>query len=406
MEWRSRYRSRSEFVGNIVEYVTPGQPQVLQTGGPYEVITRTDLCEDWHEKSRRFDGTLPPSDLMIRSVKTRRALVTCREYWHGKLSRKFENIPMSIGLSMANAAPVGGWASIEKSDTEYVAKLLARSNPFSYEVSVPVMIFELLEIGSLLSVAGANALASGGKAWLSNEFGIQPFMSDIRKLHDITKTIERKISDLNSLIRRGGLRTKVFLDKHSVTDPMVEYTGWSTWQKVFYVRAQRTYTSKVWGTCRWRPKLTSEIDIDKLVSVNNAIKVVLDLKTPDWSTIWEMIPFSWLVDYFLNVGDTLQALERSTLVEPYDICIMRQRTASNEMKVVRPPASWFDENPTLPRTRSFESSDGKQESVVKLRKANIATPTGYSSLLAYGFLSKSQAQNLTALLLAFNRFRP
>lgn len=399
---RTRTRERTETFGAVYSVNESGK--YTQTGGPFDALTYRKEIQDFYLKARRFDGTLPPSDLVIRELVHEPASVTMYQYWFGKLDTVFSAVPMALQSPWADSPP-GGWTAIEKSDTEYVAMLLARSNPYSYTVSIPIMISELVEAGSLLGVLGVNALATGGKSYLTNEFGIEPLMADIKALHKITKSIENKIKDLNSLRRRGGLRAKVYLGKKSISDARIRSSSWSTFGKSFYTDRAYTYTSKVWGTCRWRPGPFSQINLDKLVSVNNAMRIVFDLKTPDWSTIWEMIPFSWLVDYFLNVGDVLQAAEQSDLVEPYDICIMRTRTIKSDIKVVRPAPSFFDERPDLPRQRSLVMVPGKIVYTEKRRRANIPTPANFSSLLAYGFMSRSQAENLTALLLAFNKRR-
>lgn len=358
-------------------------------------------CTDWYQKTRRKDGTLEPSDLWIWEEDIIPILVNMEEMYQGTLQQDFNNIPLVCHCTK-DWSPPGGWQSIELTDTEYVTKLLARTNPFAYTVSVPIMIFELVEAASLLALSRANFLTLGGSAYLNYEFGISPFMEDIKALYKITSAIEKKIIDLNRLIKKGGLRTKAYLGSKSYTDPnQTIFSGWSGYSKGFDYSIQVTSTSKVWGTCRWRLKRQETIDVAKLTSVNNAIRICLDLRTPDFSTIWEMIPFSWLVDYFLNVGDTLQAIESSDLVEPYDICIMRTRTFDTELRLV--PKSWHNAEETF-TYRSVSANVGRYTCKHKLRTVR-PTPTGVSSLLAYGFINEAQATNLTALLLSLARHR-
>lgn len=131
------------------------------------------------------------------------------------------------------------------------------------------------------------------------------------------------------------------------------------------------------------------------------MKYALDLGTPDASTIWELIPFSWLVDYFVNIGDTLTALEQSDVVEPYDICIMRTRTVDTSLQM---ESAWWHNSVYQGSYYAVGSSEGRISITHKLRKVK-PTPTGYLSLLRFGFLSEAQALNLTALLLTLTRFK-
>jgi len=158
------------------------------------------------------------------------------------------------------------------------------------------------------------------------------------------------------------------------------------------------YHSKVWGTVRWVPNRTSPIDLDKLASFNEALQIVLDLRRPDASTIWESIPFSWLVDYFLNVGDVLAAVEDTDKVLPSEVCIMRHRTVKTKSV-----ASNLSEPGGFPWNREESMTGGDVLYDLKLRK--VIFPDDLGDLLSFGFMTKAQATNLIALLLSLARFK-
>lgn len=398
---RTRTRTRTELFGSVWE---PVGGVLVDKTGPLPETTYYKSTTDFHKKARRFDGTLPPSNLTLSEEVRIPPTVSMiqKDATSPYVYQDFRNVPLRVG-SIVGWAPAGNWNTLEQTDTYYIAKLLAESNPFSYSVSIPIMISELAEAATLLRFAQNNFLTLGGSIHLNLSFGIQPLMQDIRTLYNITREIERKINELNSLISRGGLRKKVFLGRKSWTEPNnLEYSGWSGFSKGFQYWIRPTYTSKVWGTVRWRPSRLTPIETAKLASVNNAIRLVLDLKAVDLSTAWEMIPFSWLVDYFLNVGSALQAVEGKDKVEPYDICLMRTRTIKTYANVV--PRSWHNSvSGGLQYTTT--TNNGSYSATIKLRKTNILPPQSSSSLLSFGIMSRGQATNLVALLLSIARFR-
>lgn len=401
MPTRTRYRFRDEIFGAVYSADYFGGPLVFRTEQSARTFYKS--IEDTYGKERRKDGSLPPSDLSITEEVVQPIIMNYerRDLRDGPV-KAFRNCPL-VYPNLKASSPAGSWDTIEEDDTYYVAKLLADSNPFNYSVSVPITVIELVEATSLLMLAQSNFLTMGGSAYLNYQFGIKPLMADIKALYNITKTIEDKLVDFNRLVRKGGLRVKRFLGSGQYTSPSptTGQPGWSIYGEVFRYSSKPSYTSKVWGTCRWRPKRLTPVEVSKLTSVNTAMKYALDLGTPDASTIWELIPFSWLVDYFVNIGDTLTALEQSDVVEPYDICIMRTRTVNTSLQM---ESAWWHNSVYQGSYYAVGSSEGRISITHKLRKVK-PTPTGYLSLLRFGLLSEAQALNLTALLLTLTRFK-
>jgi hypothetical protein len=173
-------------------------------------------------------------------------------------------------------------------------------------------------------------------------------------------------------------------------------TFYSNFLGSFGGQVKTQYQTKVWGSVTWRPKRDKLLEVQALTDFNSAVKQVLDLEAPDPDTVWEAIPFSWLVDYFINIGEVLKAVESSDLVIPTDICIMRERhittdaiwNVSNSVKGAEP-------------VRVFSCKDGRVETIVKNRTTPVVS--GIADLLHFGFLSQSQAYTLFALLASLRR---
>lgn len=394
MKSRTRTRVRTGLAGNLLWNPPNGY------AGPFPYQYYYKEITDFTDKTRRDDGSLPPSDLYLFEESSSPIFGSYLQtnVAGNYIEKRGNDLPCSYRGTGKNFVTASQWASIETmSETELVAKLLAETNPFRYEVSVPIMIGELTEAASLLMVNVSNAASLLGSVFLNWEFGYKPMMADIKKLANITSSIESRVKEFNSLVKNGGLRRKLTLQKGHR-----EYTGsggsaWSTYGfSMGYSSHKYNIRSEVYGSVRWRPKRGKEIELKGLSDFNKAAAIVLDMQLPDPSTIWELIPFSWLVDYFVNVGPTLQALEKSDLVEPYDICIMRHRWVDTTTYLIREKVVKFGS------LCESSGSDGQVKQQFKLRKV-VAPPSGYTSLLAFGFITENQALNILALLAALRR---
>ena len=374
----------------------------------YSYTEREEVCQDSWKKTVRDDGTLPPTALTLRKTQVRPAMLS---YQTGNMlgvggSSKVVNFGSGIpmGISTGAGSPTGGWPALEGTDASLVAKLLADTNPFRYEVSIPIMISELVEASSLLKLATANMFSLTGSGYLNWAFGWKLMQADIRSLASITTAIESRIKEFNSLVTKGGLRRSVKLGGSTQQGTPSNSTTYSSAAGSCVSRVTPFYRTSVWGSTRWKPVRGKEIEVSQLASFNEALKIVLDLKTPDASTAWEAIPFSWLVDYFLNVGNVLQAIENSDLVEPYDICVMRRRQITYHYAPVRGiglnnsvhnagiPGNWVEGTAT----------EGETVHDFKVRTIHSSSR---KDLLSFGFMTKNQATNLIALLFSLARFK-
>lgn len=391
---RHRERFRSTAKGSIARY-TAGVPTVE---GPFPYLESDAWINDYVGKTKNEYGMTPVSPLVAISRKVNPPTLSCRFQYE---IRDFPEVVMNnVPGLMPDAtgsisAPPEGWLQIEPTTNQAVAKLLANSNPFRYSISVPVMVLELAEASSLLKVGVSSLLSLFGSAYLNWTFGWEQTMRDIKTLANITKTIEDRVKEFNDLISTGGSRRKVFISSRSTgysqpysTHVSNDFGAWGG--PVDYV-----WKSKVWGSVTWRPQRNKLLEVEQLTSFNSAVQHVLDLDSPDPSTVWEAIPFSWLVDYFVNVGDQLKAVENTDLVIPSDVCIMRERSVTTiaDWKVTPSDDGWPN--------RSFSTKPGKVEILMKNRECPEVG--GVSDLLHFGFMNQKQSINLIALLASLKR---
>lgn len=129
-----------------------------------------------------------------------------------------------------------------------------------------------------------NARKAVADLWLETQFGWKPFMSDIEK----------------GLIARQQVLKRVEYEPFTVTataekTEAMAVATWShsrlTWSEMEYIK--RTTNYKVYGETYIK---------------GNGVLGQLGLAPRNFiPTIWELLPFSFLVDYFVNVGEVLTA---------------------------------------------------------------------------------------------------
>jgi hypothetical protein len=396
---KKRIRSYERFAAAGTRYgIVSGQYVAIESAKPYQIEYK--YCEDYVEKVRSpLTGRLPPSNFFLRKTSLQPIMLNYDHRWNGKPQNGMLGWPANgVPGAVYNQVPAGGWVALEGSSAELTAKLLADTNPFRYEVSVPVMIAELIEASSLLKIGMNNLFSAFGSAHLNWQFGWRTMMGDIRTLASILSSVESRIREFNSIIEYGGLRRRKHLASGGSSGSTSDITVNSNYGYGSFVAKQQTsFRTKVWGTVRWVPNRLEPIDVEQLSSFVTNLKIVLDLQVPDPSTVWEAIPFSWLVDYFLNIGDVLQAVEGSDKVLPSEICLMRRRQVKISADLKNGPPS------SGAHTKTSSGSSGMV--IHDLLNREVVENPGIEELLSFGFMTKSQAQNLLALLMSLARFR-
>jgi hypothetical protein len=151
-----------------------------------------------------------------------------------------------------------------------------------------------------------------GSEYLNVEFGWKPFLNDLRKLFDfqqgLAKQLEQLRRDNGKVVRRRGTITKA--ESSSVSQdtgtiglyPALATQFYDSSSGLVHRRSLTTTTfSRYWfsGAFRyWIPDIGS----DQWTS--RAKRALLGVN-PSPSLLWEVLPWSWLVDWFSSVGDSI-----------------------------------------------------------------------------------------------------
>nr|UJQ85480.1 MAG: putative maturation protein [Leviviridae sp.] len=321
----SRDRSRTVVVAEAGAATWTG---VGTANGSYPARTMTERCIDV------IDGTRNPHPLTI----TRNTNLGWRLYGVSRPTGGWIYNGISTTVVGVSSPP----STSEPSDNTTLSSTLARSNPNRQRVDVPVFLFELKDIPGLLKswahdikyakrwLRGTNKLIPDIRdlpRWIAEknlewQFGVQPFYSDMAKILGFQQSVEKKLNQLRKL-QLGGSAGGIAV----VWDDVVKSTVKTGYVTGLYSESN-TYayfletTRKKWGACRWIPTVSTPPRTDtELQALALRLTFGLDIS---FSTLWEAMPWSWLIDWFSNVGD-LMSLSRNTVPVRHDgSCVMLQ----------------------------------------------------------------------------------
>jgi hypothetical protein len=251
----------------------------------------------------------------------------------GFLSWKYNGY--SMGGTAAHIAPT----STEPTDNTSLSMMLARTNPSRPLVALPVFLYELKDIPELLKQWNRDAIYLNGyfsspsvqklirdaprrfaqtiPEW---EFGVKPFFNDMLKVLQVQKSMDRKIRMLKNLQKGGSAGGyAVVWENTAVGGPFTGYVSPLYQEENTYAAFVET-TYRKWGTCTWIPAIPLPPMTDtelwwKAMQLTTGMDFSL-------SNVYSAMPWSWLIDWFTNVGDIVDSYRNTIPVKHDGSCIM------------------------------------------------------------------------------------
>jgi len=231
----------------------------------------------------------------------------------------FENY-LADGLSEAAQFFHLGLDDVLPADGDLATQTAARTNPSRPSMSVVTNILELGDIVGLMSKAIPGIIrdarrarrspfrggAKGvGNAHLLGAFGIAPVIRDLQALSKFQRTFLKRCAEVKRMQSNNGLRRTIKLGTYSKSS-IFQKTVQSNWGGFVSLPFGVNTKIVVKGHARWFPGTTfSKImtDGDMARRVRNAV-IGLDVNL---SSVWDGIPWSWLVDWAVDVGSYFRA---------------------------------------------------------------------------------------------------
>lgn len=211
------------------------------------------------------------------------------------------------------------------------ATAVSRCLPTNPAVDVATAVAELISERKFFSAPGTNDTLSG--EWLNWSLGISPsisFAQDLRetmeKSDELLKQYER---DAGRLVRREYRYDPIQTTKSEAFSSNSWYglisrggnTGYSdvrgNWGTTM------NYSSKLWFNGAFTYALPEKGWRRTLAELDQSYGLV-----PGIDTAWELLPFSFVADYFVNIGDVLtnvNAFATDGLVMPYGYIMNHQK---------------------------------------------------------------------------------
>jgi len=150
-----------------------------------------------------------------------------------------------------------------------------------------------------------------GDAWLNVHFGWIPLLKDIRDMYELYQTLDKRLAQIvrdngKGIRRRTTLRdsTTTTVEQDSTTTSI--FGGWWAGTPGFSTGSSRiirttTVKDKIWYSARYRYYIP---DIGSSQWTKRATRALYGVNvTPE--VIWNLLPWSWLSDWFLNIGDIM-----------------------------------------------------------------------------------------------------
>lgn len=218
-------------------------------------------------------------------------------------------------------------------DNQAISEALAKTNPNRPHVDVPVFLAELRDVPRMMRYFSQigykmfrdRPITSVAEAYLTWEYGIKLFMEDLFRMMDFTNATEKRLRELRNLqTGRSGLGRNATIWKDEAVFAPWNTVATSLYQESNNVSAVWHTLREVWASTRWVPTVDiSSLSDEDLRARANRIVFGLDLS---FATLWEAMPWSWLIDWYTNIGD-LMSLSRNTIPVSHEgSCVMRRTT--------------------------------------------------------------------------------
>lgn len=262
----------------------PRQPNGTRSGGPFsnqKVIVSQSHGSGWSGMKYKYSSGYEAG-----------------EYYEGDYA-------LSLPPNSAYAEPESDHSQCQS----YGPTCWNKFKPGKPKVSATQTLWEARELANLKEIATrVKRFRDLGKKYLAYEFGWKPFLSDVRNWYTSLVDVDRNIAQLRRdngrWISRGGT---LFANTDSTSSTL---SGSAALGKItptygvrnLHITVGSTYTERVWFKARFRyyiPGLSNP-KTGRL----RAIKHLYDLEIGP-EQLWQILPWSWLADWFSNTGDVI-----------------------------------------------------------------------------------------------------
>lgn len=332
---RHRTRVKPAIPGGTVQPTiwTNGVSTAAAAGNGIAISSFTETCDDF------VGRPVTAGNLIISSRQASGGLKINGSVWSSfvyketpKNGYEYQFVNYQFGTSVPTptlmAVPIG-----------WELATVARSNPSRPVVTPLTLAQDLYELPKMIFEAGkylsnpsryAKQYKTYANTFLGVKFGWIPLVEDINKLLNLQSEILRRQKQINELYSGRGLRRKITFGEENVST--MGSTSYALAGAANYIGMSYSIDEKrkTWATIRWQPVFNFP-SYRHDVLTNELIRRVVSGATIEGTLkgAWDVIPWTWLLGWFTNVGDMLLAYSNTIPATHGAVCLMR----SSEVKV-------------------------------------------------------------------------
>lgn len=283
----------------------------------------------------------------------------------GKVYTKMEHVPM-LHTSNHSVIPDPGAVFPYPDFASERLRWLAAMNPSKPAFLLPAFIGEFRDFPSMLTQvpnlikgwggrllstnpsiraraadAARAAFKDVGSAHLGVQFGWSPFLRDLATLFGFLKELQQRLLWLLELMAGGTIKRRLQLAPERLLQEPGQVATQSNGALVTQNRVF-VYNARSWVTTRWSPLIRAMYTAKPFKDVYAQARS-LTLGYGAWGLLlawWELLPWSWLTDWFCNVGRRLGAVANGLLLKLDSFCYCRTSTVDCYFSVTSKP-SWL-----------------------------------------------------------------
>jgi hypothetical protein len=160
---------------------------------------------------------------------------------------------------------------------------------------------------------------------LGIQFGWLPLIQDVQSLIDLQASIHRRVGELHSLYGTGGLKRRISFGTHSASSGTKNVSYESSSLLNYNVNVSTSSMSRRWGTVRWLPSVLPSWRLNDRELIFQAKRIALGI-TPEglYAGAWDLLPWTWLLDWFTNIGTFMLEYSNTVPAVSSGACIMTQ----------------------------------------------------------------------------------
>lgn len=224
---------------------------------------------------------------------------------------------------------------------DYYWETLAATNPNRPHVNVPQFIGELKDLPSLVRGWGQGLARTAAQANLTYWWAAKPMISDISKMMTFAQSVSQRMEWLHRLGTGKAIKGRKRLDSGGGSDLISRNELVNSLGRTVRADVYHEYDWQTWGTVRWtKDPSAPDFPIYRPTDLHRLASRMASGLTLHGAleTAWELLPWSWLVDWFSNVGTMIAATNNTVPLVASPVCVCRTSNSRRVYKNMRAPA--------------------------------------------------------------------